>query len=273
MSGDIPEIHPLIQIAGADGWRLALPHDRAEHLLIWIARAQGSAVLDGQRVGISANTALFVPAGTFLALEAGPQLYGTAVILPDAAAIALPVDPHRLRVPAVQAQAELAALFEAMAREQRTARGETARDFHGAAARAHATLIAIWLRRALVDAPALPALRADQRLARAFCRLVVRDYRSGKPMAAYAEALGVTPSHLTRSCKTATGHGAADLLTRRSLHEARRLLADTGHPVGRIASHLGFGSAAYFTRFIQNHTGRTPTGLRAAAAARRGARP
>jgi AraC family transcriptional activator of pobA len=92
--------------------------------------------------------------------------------------------------------------------------------------------------------------------------MVPGHYRSGAPMAHYAEALGVTPTHLTRTLKAATGHSAADLLTERTLHAARSLLAETRQPAQDIARHLGFGSAAYFTRFIQQHTGVTPGKLR-----------
>ena len=81
-------------------------------------------------------------------------------------------------------------------------------------------------------------------------------------MADYAETLDVTPTHLTRAVKSATGKTAADLVTERVLHEARVLLSETQQPARQIAAYLGFGSAAYFTRFIQQHTGLTPSKLR-----------
>ena len=93
-------------------------------------------------------------------------------------------------------------------------------------------------------------------------------YRSGDTMADYATDLAVTPTHLTRAVKAATGKTGSDLLTERILHEARRLLADTTEPAQRIASYLGIGSAAYFTRFIQHHTGATPSKSRGAEQAR-----
>ncbi|WP_280322780.1 helix-turn-helix domain-containing protein [Sulfitobacter faviae] len=77
-------------------------------------------------------------------------------------------------------------------------------------------------------------------------------------MAEHAAALGVTPTHLTRAVKAATGKSAADLLTERSCHAARRLLAETDHTAAEIAATLGFGSAAYFTRFMQQHSGLPP---------------
>jgi AraC family transcriptional activator of pobA len=35
--------------------------------------------------------------------------------------------------------------------------------------------------------------------------------------------------------------------------------------MAQIAADLGFGSAAYFSRFILHHTGKTPSDLRGAA--------
>jgi AraC family transcriptional activator of pobA len=40
-----------------------------------------------------------------------------------------------------------------------------------------------------------------------------------------------------------------------------------------IAASLGFGSAAYFSRFILHHTGHTPSQLRSAARARLRTKP
>ncbi|WP_223421138.1 helix-turn-helix transcriptional regulator [Tateyamaria pelophila] len=83
--------------------------------------------------------------------------------------------------------------------------------------------------------------------------------------------LGVTPTHLTQACKAATGKTAADLLTERVLYAARIALLETSVPVQDVARFLGFGSAAYFTRFIQQHTKMTPTALRRSRASDAGA--
>lgn len=60
---------------------------------------------------------------------------------------------------------------------------------------------------------------------------------------------------------------AADILTQRTLHAARNKVEYSSLPFQVIAAELGFGSAAYFTRFVQNHTGHSPTALRLAQAA------
>ena len=81
-------------------------------------------------------------------------------------------------------------------------------------------------------------------------------------MSDHAADLGVTPTHLTRVVKAKTGTTAAGLLTERQLYAARRMLIESDMPIQEIASQLNFSSAAYFTRFITQHSGQTPRALR-----------
>lgn len=251
----------LAQLTQAGAWQLELAHDRAETLLIWITRGQGVALLDGARRGIGTHNALFIPSRQLMATEMMRNSFGQALVLPAVSGLTLPETVQHLRVRDVTAQNELTVLFEALGREQ-----NGGRPLHQSAMLAYSELTAIWLRRhiaAFVQPPARPT--AAQRLVRTYCARLVREYASGASMADHAAALGVTPTHLTRVCRSETGKTAAALLTERLLHAARQLLISTQVPVQDIARHLGFGSAAYFTRFIQQHTGRTPTALRRAA--------
>ncbi len=81
-------------------------------------------------------------------------------------------------------------------------------------------------------------------------------------MAWYAEQLDITPTHLTRVCRQSAGLTAADMLNQMIQHRARSLLINSDMPMKRIADALGFGSAAYFTRFCQHNFGQSPTQLR-----------
>ena len=137
---------------------------------------------------------------------------------------------------------------------------------------AHGALISIWLQRQLAEEEHLPQRpNAAARLSAAYCARISAHFREPLTMADHAKALDVTPTHLTRACKAATGKTAADLLTERVLYEARNLLIGTSVPAQDIARHLGFGSAAYFTRFMQHHTNTTPTALRKDRAPRQAA--
>ncbi len=253
----VPKVNSLAQLTAGAPWRLELHHARRAHLLIWTTRGQGICTLGGLRRGLGAHNLLVIPARTLMAVEFGKQGFAQTVEIPTESGVLLPDEPMILRLRDAQAQGELTAILDAMTREQ-----NAARPFAGEAMLAHGGLLSIWLRRALLAEEDAPRQNAAERLTRAFTALVARDYQSGKPMADYAAALGVTPTHLTRSCKQVTGQTAADLITECTLHAARERLERGALPIQTIAAELGFGSAAYFTRFVQHHTGRTPSALR-----------
>jgi AraC family transcriptional activator of pobA len=251
-------LQTLAQLSARGAWQIELTHDRAEALLIWITRGQGVALLDGERRGLGLHNAIFVSPRHLMSLEMGRQSFGQVLSIPPGSDLVMPETIQHLRIRDVMAQNELSGLFEQLNREQ-----AAAQPLHQTAMAAIADLILIWLRRQMFEADGtLPEKTASQRLVRAFCARLVDQYASGQSMAQHAQALGVTPTHLTRVCRAQTSKTAATLLTERQLHAARMLLMTTDAQIRDIALHLGFGSAAYFTRFIQQHTGMTPSQLR-----------
>lgn len=254
-------IKSLGQLSDGQPWRIGLAHDRPHHLLIWVTRGQGRLLLDGTRRGMGPHNAIFVPAGRLFALELGRHCFGQTVAIPDSLPVRLPKMPRQLRVLEANAQNELTAHIEAGLREQ-----VQERPLQQDTLEAYLALISVWLRRELLRDEHVPDRRnAGARLSQLFCEMVSRDFKSGLPMAAYAEALDVTPTHLARAVKAATGKTAATLLTERLHHAARSMLEETDHQMRDIARHLGFKSAAYFTRFVHQNTGLTPRQVRAAS--------
>ncbi len=254
------QVLTLAQLSAAQEWKIRLAHDRPQHLLIWVTRGQGRILLKGQRRGLGMHNVLFIPAGTLFSLDLGRQGMGQAVVIPQGTQLRLPEIPRHLRIKDVHVQSELSGLIEAALREH-----QSSRTLRQDALEAHAALMSVWLRRQIMLEEHVPDRpNAAARLSARFCALISARYRSGAPMANYAADLGVTPTHLTRAVKAATGRTAADLLTERVVYAARTLLVETREPAREIAQHLGFGSAAYFTRFIQQHLGKPPSKLRAA---------
>ena len=252
------ETTTIAQLSAGQDWRLRLVHDRDHHLLIWITRGQGVGILHGTRRGLGPHNAIFVPAGFLMSLDVGRQVIGQAVMISPDTAGQWPEEPQHLRIRDVRDQATLTAQLEGMAQE---ASGQL--HFHADALAAQALLLSVWLQRQIEREPAAPKPNAAARLSQKFCMNISARYQSGAPMADYAKALGVTPTHLTRALKASTGKTAADLLTERCLHAARTQLLDTQQSAKDIAAGLGFRSAGYFTRFVQHHTGKTPSDLRA----------
>jgi AraC family transcriptional activator of pobA len=257
-TGPAPSIRTIQQHAGGAPWRLELLHAHDHDLLIWMTRGQGRVILEGRRRGLGAHNALFIPAGTLHALEMGPQGFGLVLVLPDGAALGFGRVARHLRIRDQQAQTDLTALLEAMQRE--TARHAALTD---RAMRAYAQLVAVWMHRQEVEPDPGPQ-PAAQRLVAAYCDLLVRHHRDSPSMAEMATALDVTPTHLSRSCKQVCGLTAAEMQTQVTLHAARELIEAGDASLSRIAEHLGFGSAAYFSRFMTQHTGQSPSALRQA---------
>lgn len=258
MSDTELKILTLTQMADGGDWRLGLAHDRPYHTLFWFTRGQGRILLDGRRRGLGPHNAVFIPAGSLFSVDLGRQSLGQVVTVPVGTPLRLPDMPRHMRVLDGQVQSELSAFIEGAQREQ-----SIKRPLYQDAMEAHISLISVWLRRQIALEEHIPAKRsAGERLSRDFTRIISQHYTTGASMAFYAKELGVTPTHLTRVVKRATGKTAAELLTERVTYAARALLEETRHPARNIAQHLGFGSAAYFTRFMQQHTGKSPSQLR-----------
>ncbi|AHD01012.1 helix-turn-helix transcriptional regulator [Leisingera methylohalidivorans] len=259
LSGDI-HAAPLFRLAPDGAWQTGLAHTRREHLLIWITRGQGRICVNGVQRGFGPYTAIFLPAGTLWSAEFTRQCLGQVLSVSGPLPLPFPDTPVQKRFTSLQDQARLTALFEAISREQ-----DAQDPLWHRSIQAHCELAAIALHRQ--PDPAGPAARqtAAQRLCHAYCRRIAGLPGAQAAIAGHAAALKVTPTHLTRVCKAETGKTAAALLTERQLHAARTLLISSDLPIRDIAAQLGFGSAAYFTRFISQHAGQTPSALRKAA--------
>ncbi|WP_420567285.1 helix-turn-helix domain-containing protein [Thalassovita sp.] len=241
------------------GWRLGQLHEHDKDLLIWVTKGQGLARLQGVRRGVGAHNAFHIPAGTLFSLDTGRTGFGLVVEFAHDPALGMHEGPTLLRIRDVHAQSELTGLLDNLQREL-----EQDAPFANEAAWAQVTLISVWMRRQALSlhGPDEPKSPAGQRLVEAFCSLVSQEFRTGKPMAEYAAMLGVTPTHLSRACKEFTGITAAEILTQRSLYEARMLVEASDTPLKQISEDLGFGSPAYFSRFIMQHLGKSPSSLR-----------
>ena len=76
MTENTIELLTLAQLSQGQDWRVQLCHDRPVHMLIWITRGQGLLQLDGQRRGLGAHNAVFIPARALFALDMGRQGIG-----------------------------------------------------------------------------------------------------------------------------------------------------------------------------------------------------
>ena len=73
-----------------------------------------------------------------------------------------------------------------------------------------------------------------------------------------AEAVGLSPYHLSRLFKTHTGLTMREFLTRERIEAAKQLLAVSDRTIPQIASLLRFCDQSYFTMVFRRQTGQTP---------------
>ncbi|MDR5651275.1 helix-turn-helix domain-containing protein [Ruixingdingia sedimenti] len=257
-----PRLIAIPRLAAGGRWRVEAMRALSEPLFLWFTKGQGRITVAGATRGYTPHNAIFIPAGTMHGFEVGPQVFGTAVFFGRDCGLPLPAQPLHLRIRENSAQVDLNLTLDAIGREMA---GD--KPAHDRAAGYHLGLLSVWLERQAAAHPLedAPHPASARRLAARFTQLLERDFRSGMGVADYAAALGVTPTHLTRVCRTTTGRPAKDLLQDRVLFEARRLLAETALPVQEVARGLGFNSPAYFTRAFQQHTGKTPSDFRRSA--------
>ena len=253
-------VEQLPRVTPDNKWRTEAMRSYDQPMLLWFTRGQGRITIAGVRHGFGPHHAVFLPAGTMHAYEMLGQVLGMAVFFPKESTLDLPDSAIHFRFRDVQQQVELTAHIDNMNCEF-----EEAHRGQDRALLAHAGLMSVWLDRQITDENLHPLTAdASQRLAAAFTALVEADFRTGSTINEYAAKLGVTPTHLTRSCKMACDRPASAILSDRVHFEARKLLRETHRPVKTIAEELGFSSAAYFTRAFLKQTGQTPTEFRRA---------
>lgn len=250
----------LQQMSKGGRWRTEAMRAHAQPLLYWFTKGQGRITIQGTTRGWGSHNAIFLPPRTMHGFEAMGHTQGTALFLSRACADALPDHALHLRLRDVADQAELTYQVENIQRELSLGGGAS-----DVALAHHAGLLGVWLERQEAREEAATEGRgpaAAESLAAAYTALLEAHFHEGLGVAEYARMLGVSATHLSRSCKKTSGRTASDLLLDRVHFEARRLLSETEMPVGDVAQSLGFRSPAYFTRAFQTRSGQTPTAFR-----------
>ncbi len=95
-----------------------------------------------------------------------------------------------------------------------------------------------------------------------FLESVFSVSRPPRGLATYAAEAFVSPGHLNRLVKKATGKSVGAWIDISRLGRAKRLLRDTELPVAEIASAIGLDDSSYFSRFFKRHAGLTPLAFR-----------
>ena len=264
-AGDLPDVVHCETIASRSvlhDWRLAVHRHARLHQVLLIEGGGGEATLDGRVVPLKPMQIVNVPVGhvhgfSFVPGTEGWVLTIAAEMLDEALLAAEGLRSVLSRSAAVRGTPQIRAVMKQIFAEH------AARDF----GRAHvlralsAAMIGLVARALTRDSGS--SGNSESNLFRRFEALLEQHHLERWTVADYANALAITPTHLNRITRAATGDTASHLILNRLIREARRNLVYTNLPVSTIAYALGFEDPAYFSRVYAAATGLSPRAFRA----------
>ncbi|MDA9435715.1 helix-turn-helix domain-containing protein [Bradyrhizobium sp. CCBAU 51627] len=264
-ASDLPDVVHCETIASRSvlhDWNLAVHRHARLHQVLLIERGGGEATLDGRVVPLKPMQVVNVPVGhvhgfRFIPGTQGWVLTIAAEILDEALLAAEGLRGVLSRSAVARGTAQIRATMKQIFAEH------AARDF----GRAHvlralsAAMIGLVARALTGESGGVG--NAESNLFRRFEALLEQHHLERWTVADYAKALAITPTHLNRVTRAATGDTASHLILNRLIREARRNLVYTNLPVSTIAYALGFEDPAYFSRIYSAATGLSPRAFRA----------
>ncbi|MFC5408093.1 helix-turn-helix domain-containing protein [Larkinella bovis] len=99
-------------------------------------------------------------------------------------------------------------------------------------------------------------------LANRFRELLFSHVRTHQRVTDYASLLNISPNHLNKTVRRATGKSPTQWIDEAILLEAKVLLCQTAMPVAEVSSAVGLDDPSYFTRLFKKYEGQTPTAYR-----------
>lgn len=95
-----------------------------------------------------------------------------------------------------------------------------------------------------------------------FLILAQNNFKKERFLEFYADALGVTPKHLSKKIKEHTGFTAVEWINRFVILEAKVMLRSSNLNIQQIAQELNFPSQSFFGKYFKKATGISPKDFR-----------
>ncbi len=235
------------------------PHRHARlHQFLLIEAGGGTAEFDGRGVALAPGTAISVPAShvhgfSFLPGTQGWVVTLTSDLLDNCLRSGEGLRPLLAEPRTVPCSPDLRRLIQRIFTEydgKGFARAQVLRSQAG-------SLLGL-MARAIVAVADDTEAGQHHPLFRRFEALVEEVFRERIPVADYAARLAVSPTHLNRVVRQATGRPASALINDRVLREARRMLIYTNLGAAEIGYELGYNDPAHFSRVFARGMGMPP---------------
>ena len=263
--GDLPDVVHCETIAARSilhDWEFA-PHRHARlHQILLVERGGGQATLEGQVYPLRPRQVVNVPIGHVhgFSFRKGTQGWVVTIAAEMLDEVLIPSEGLRrvlARSALMRSTAKIRAAMEQIFvefAERRFARAHVLRGLSSVLVGLVAREIAF---KSVTRDSVSKADLLDQ-----FEALLEQHYLEHWTVADYAGALGITPTHLSRLTREASGYSASHLILERVVREARRNLVYTNLPISTVAYALGFNDPAYFSRLFSGATGLSPRSFR-----------
>lgn len=236
---------------------LRLDGQNGYHKILWLTKGNARIMIDGNTKGIGPNTFVFVPSNAPHVFEVGINTYGSIIAIKPNTRIQLPINPIIFPVLNIMQQSQTTKFVDNIIVE---ASSNDPGQFM--AMESYVKLLLIHILRLAGDAIETKKQTASQKLMKKFSRLLENQYHTGRNLNDYAEALGVTTTHLSRVSREMNNKSASQLIQDRVLGEAAQMLLYTDMKIQQISEKLGFRSAAYFSRLFTDKMHQGPKNFR-----------
>ncbi|MGW6928900.1 AraC family transcriptional regulator [Lentzea sp. NPDC054927] len=135
------------------------------------------------------------------------------------------------------------------------------REGYREAVSAHLVLLLVGVSRLAADVVGDLRENAEPLLAEVF-DVIERRYPEPLSLREVAEAISISPGHLTSTVRKRTGRTVQEWITERRMVQARRLLSVSELTISDIGRQVGFPDAGYFARTFGKLHGMSPTSWR-----------
>ncbi len=260
--GDEPafvHIETIRQRSAQHDWEIR-PHRHGYfHQILFVCSGDAQVSIDGQNQTIAGPSLVIVPPGTVHGFRFDPSVEGKVLTLSAdfvhrAAGAADPLGRFLGQPQILPLDEPLKERLDRLAEEMLLAQS----DHSDTRMELLLALAEAWTRLAAHRLGSAGQGNGQDARAGDLLSLIERHFREQKSVGFYADALGMTTRTLSRVTQRLYDCSPQELLHRRLVLEASRLLLYTNATSVQIAGELGFADPSYFSRFYLRMTGDRP---------------